>query len=103
MYLEGEGSSVQVRTTQSTGAREQPDWTILRNVEELDELKEISTNYIEYGELYNRKTTVVDIYFVSKIVDMIDEDPQPKSMGRVPKVLRLSQMERNNRDIIVLA
>ena len=33
-----------------------------------DDHEEIATNYVESGESYNRKTTVVDIYFASKML-----------------------------------
>jgi hypothetical protein len=45
-----------------------------------DNHEEIATNYVESGESYKRKTTVVDIYFASKIADSMDPDPEPKSM-----------------------
>jgi hypothetical protein len=35
---------------------------------------------VESGESYHRKTTVVDIYFASKIADSLDPDLEPKSM-----------------------
>ena len=35
---------------------------------------------MESGESYHRKTTIVDIYFASKIDDSMDPDPEPKSM-----------------------
>jgi hypothetical protein len=35
---------------------------------------------VESRESYKRKTTVVDIYFASKIADSMDPDPEPKSM-----------------------
>jgi hypothetical protein len=62
------------RTTKQLGSsnlgnNDQPD----------DSIEEISINYAESRELYNRKTTDVDINFVSKIADAI-EDPEPKSM-----------------------
>jgi hypothetical protein len=46
----------------------------------VDDHEEIATNYVELGESYHRKTTVVDIYFASKIADSLDPDPEPKSM-----------------------
>jgi hypothetical protein len=46
----------------------------------VDDLEEIVTNYVETGESYHRKNTVVDIYFASKIADSMDPDPEPKSM-----------------------
>jgi hypothetical protein len=45
-----------------------------------DDHEEITTNYVESRESYHRKTTVVDIYFASKIADSMDPDPEPKSM-----------------------
>jgi hypothetical protein len=45
-----------------------------------DDHDKIATNYVEYGETYKRKTTVVNIYFASKIADSMDPDPEPKSM-----------------------
>ena len=35
---------------------------------------------MESGESYKRNTTVVDIYFASKIANSMDPDPEPKSM-----------------------
>jgi hypothetical protein len=52
------------------------------NQDELDDLsEEITTDYAKSRELYNRKTTDVDINFISKIFDVIDEDLEPKSMS----------------------
>jgi hypothetical protein len=45
-----------------------------------DSIEEIATNYIESGELYNRKTTNVDINFISNIASAIDNDPKTKLM-----------------------
>jgi len=45
-----------------------------------DDHEEIATNYVESGESYNRKTTIVDIYFASKIADSTDPDPELKSL-----------------------
>jgi hypothetical protein len=45
----------------------------------VDDHEDIATNYVESGESYHRKTTVVDIYFASKIVDSMDPNPEPKS------------------------
>jgi hypothetical protein len=81
IHPEDEGPIAQTRTNESTGASEQPDSSVLGNQEELDKLNEIATNYASTGELFNRKTTTVDIYFVSKIADAIDEDIEPKSMA----------------------
>ena len=54
----------------------------MANQDELDELnEEITTDYTKSRELYNRKTIVVDINFVSKIAEIIDEDSEPKTMA----------------------
>jgi hypothetical protein len=50
-----------------------------------DSIEETATNYTESEELYNRKTTNVDINFVSKIVGAIDDEPEPKSMAECRK------------------
>jgi hypothetical protein len=81
IHPEDEGPIAQTRTNESTGASEQPDLSVLGNQEELDKLNEIATNYASTGELFNRKTTTVDIHFGSKIADAIDEDIEPKSMA----------------------
>ena len=85
---EGAGPSALVRTnvTDSTRASEQPDSNNTGNQNELDDAnEEITTDYVESRDLYNRKTTVVDINFVSKIAAVIDEDPEPKSMAECRK------------------
>ena len=56
------------------------------NHEMLEEMiDEISMSYVDYGELYNRKTTVVDTYFASKIAESLYLDPEPKSMAECQK------------------
>jgi hypothetical protein len=63
------------------GRSERPHSVVLGNHDEwVDGHKEIATNFVESGESYHRKTTVVDIYFTSKIADSMDPDPEPKSM-----------------------
>jgi hypothetical protein len=86
-HLEGESPSATVRTNSynSTRTTEQLSSSNLGNNDEPDDsVEEISINYAESGELYNRKTTDVDINFVSKIADAI-EDPEPKSMAECRK------------------
>lgn len=51
------------------------------NQDELDD----SNKETELRELYNRKTIVVDINFISKIADVIDEESEPKSMAECRK------------------
>ena len=65
-----------------TRASEQPAILNMGNQDELDEPnEEIAADYAKSRELYNRKTIVVDINFVSKIAEIIDEDSEPKSMA----------------------
>jgi hypothetical protein len=49
------------------GTSEHPDNVVLQNTEQSDEVQEISTKYVYSGESYNRKTTIVDVYFTTSI------------------------------------
>ena len=65
----------------SIGRSGRPGSIIMGNHDELeDDHEKIATNYVESGESYKRKATVVDIYFASKIADSMDPDLEPKSM-----------------------
>ena len=72
-----------VRTTNThMGRPEIPDLNAPGNSVDLDEIErieEISTNYAETGVTYERKTTNVDIYFAEKIAK-VDPDREPKSI-----------------------
>jgi hypothetical protein len=46
---------------------------------------EIFVNYVESGESFNCKTTIVDIYFASSVADTIQNDPDPKSIVECKK------------------
>src|SRR6185312_7716468 len=72
--------STNARTNTSARTSEDPDSNSLGNIEESQRLNEISTNYIDSGESFNRKTTIVDINFVSKIASNLQLDPEPKTM-----------------------
>ena len=50
------------------GTSKHPNNVVLGNTEQLDEVQEIFTNYVDSRESYNRKTTIVDIYFATSIV-----------------------------------
>jgi hypothetical protein len=66
-----------------TRTLKQPVSNNLGNHNEPDvSVEEIAINYVEMGELYNRKTTIVDTDFVSMIDVVIAEDPA-KVHGRV--------------------
>jgi len=76
-----DGNHHALRAQYCIGGSERPSSIVMGNhVEQEDDHEEIATNYVESGESYNRKTTVVDIYFASKIADLMDLDPEPKSL-----------------------
>jgi len=52
---------------------EHSDSIVLGNVESNNGVKEISINYIDSGESYDRKTTVVDMYFSVVTVDFFSQ------------------------------
>jgi hypothetical protein len=80
LHPEG-GNPNALREEYHMGRSECPHSVVLGNHDEwVDDHEEIATNYVELGESYHRKTTVVDIYFASKIADSLDPDPEPKSM-----------------------
>ena len=67
------------------GHRKIPNSNNSGNTEESQRLNEISTNYIDSGESFNRKTTIVDINFASKISSGLQPDPEPKTMAECIK------------------
>ena len=48
-------------------------------------MQEISTNYFDSGESYNRKTIIVDTYFAASIAENLQNDPDPKFMVECKK------------------
>ena len=50
-----------------TGTSEHPDSIVLGNHEESLGVQEISINYVDSGESFDRKTTTVDIYFAKRL------------------------------------
>ena len=77
--------STDVCTNISVRTSEDPDSNNLGNIEESQRVNEISTNYINSGELFNRKTTIVDINFASKIASDLQPDPETKTMAECIK------------------
>ena len=73
--------STNARTNTSARTSEDPDSNSLGNIEESQRVNEISTNYIDSRESFNRKTTIVDINFASKIASNLQLDPEPKTMA----------------------
>ena len=64
---------------------EHHDSIVLGNIESNNGVKEISINYIDSGESYDRKTTVVDIYFSATIAEIFLNDLGPKTMAECKK------------------
>ena len=62
------------------GTSEDLDPVVEGNHEGSKGIDEISINYIDSGESYNRKTKVADIYFSSRIAEGLDLDWEPKFM-----------------------
>ena len=79
--------SINVRTNTNAGTSKHSDPVVMGNHTVPEGIKEISTNYIDSGESYDRKTTLVDIYFSSKIAKTLQLDPEPKSMKECLKRL----------------
>jgi len=67
------------------GTSERPDDIVLGNNEPSQGVQEISINYIDSGESYDRKTTIVDIYFAETITEIIQNNPDPKTMAECKK------------------
>jgi hypothetical protein len=61
-----------------------PDLNITIDQDEFERIMENSTNYVDIGEIYDRKTTNIDIYFAEKI-EKIDLDPKPKYLPEYKK------------------
>jgi hypothetical protein len=74
-----------VHPNSDPGTSEHPDSIVLGNVESNNRVKEISINYIYSGESYDRKTTVVDMYFSAAIAEIFLNDPNPKTMEECKK------------------
>jgi hypothetical protein len=68
-----------------TRTSENPDSTVLGNHDESTRVNEISTNYIDSGESYNRKSTIVDINFSTTIANNLLNDHDPKTMAECEK------------------
>jgi hypothetical protein len=76
-------TSAQINISARTS--EDPGSIVVGNHDESQGVQEISINYIDYEESYNRKTINVDIYFATKIASEFRIDPEPKSMAECTK------------------
>ena len=67
------------------GISEHYDSIVLGNDESHKGVKEISISYIDSGESYDHKTTVVNIYFSAAIAKIFLNYPDPKTMAECKK------------------
>jgi len=74
-----------VHTFSDAGTSECPDGVVLGNNEPSRGVQEISINYLDTGETYDRKAIVVDIYFSESFAKNLHKDPEPKSMAECRK------------------
>ena len=64
-----------VHTFSDAGTSEHPEGVVLGNDEPSKGGQEISINYLDTGETYDRKATIVDIYFSKSIAENLHKDP----------------------------
>jgi hypothetical protein len=79
------GPSTSAHTNIGAGTSEHLDSIVEGNHDESGGIDEISTNYVESGESFNRKSTNVDIFFSSKIANDLALDREPKTMAECMK------------------
>jgi hypothetical protein len=78
--VQHQAPSINVHTNSNARTSKQLGSVVMGNHTVPEEINEISTNYIDSAESYNRKTALVDTYFSSKIAKTLQLDPEPKSM-----------------------
>jgi hypothetical protein len=67
------------------GTSEHLDSHVLGNHKESSRVHEISTNYIDSGESFNHKSTIVDTYFSATIADTLLNDHDPRTIVECEK------------------
>lgn len=67
------------------GTSEHADSCVLGNHEESPRVQEISTNYIDSGESFNRKSTIIDNYFSTTIENTLLNDHDPRTIVECEK------------------
>jgi hypothetical protein len=67
------------------GISEDPRSIISESHDESLRVDEISINFTETGESYNRKSIIVDTYFSEEIANILLTDSDPKSMAECKK------------------
>jgi hypothetical protein len=74
-----------VHSIPDVGTSECLDATIFGDEDASQRVHEISINYLESGESYDRKTTIVDIYFSAMIAEILENDLDLKTMAECKK------------------
>ena len=77
--------STSVHTNICAGTSEDPDSIVMRNNEESQGVIETFTNFLDFGESFNRKTTIIDNNFSSRIASDLQLDPESKTMAECIK------------------
>jgi hypothetical protein len=67
------------------GTSENPRHINLENFDESLKADKIAINYVETGEMYDRKATNADIYFSEKIAEDLQNDLVPNTMAKWTK------------------
>ena len=78
-------SSSIMRINTEAGTSEDPRSIILGNHDESLRIDEIAINFVEIGESYDRKSTIVDCYLSEQIANILQTDSDPKSMTECKK------------------
>jgi hypothetical protein len=61
------------------------DATNLGDEDASQRVHEITINYLESKESYDQKTRIVDIYLSVMIAEILESDPDPKTMAECKK------------------
>ena len=77
--------SLVVHPNTETRTSDYPNSNVMGNHKESSSIEEISTNFIDSGETFDRKTTVVDTYFSEQIGNNLNNDPDLKTMAQCRK------------------
>jgi hypothetical protein len=80
-------SSSVMRINAKAGISKDPRSIVSGSHDESLRVDEISINFAETGESYNRKSIIVDTYFSEEIADILLTDSDPKSMTKCKKCL----------------
>ena len=80
-------SSSVMRINTEAGISEDPRSIVSGDHDESLRVHEITINFVETGESYNHKSTIVDIYFSEQIANILLTNEDPKSMTECKKRL----------------